>query len=462
MRWPIQIQLLLPMLLVVVLAIVLSSGAGAYLGGVRARHQQEEELARLVGTLTDASFPLSRRVLRQMTGLSGAEFVLLDNRGRPRDTTLALAEGELPPLGRIPAEPKPGGLAAGPRVSIGGRTYLSDRVPLARSRATAQADSLLVLYPEERWSAMTQRAAFPALAAGAVAIVVAVVITTLLAQRFVRPIKQLGARAAAVAGGDFQLVEVSRRNDEIRDLAVSINRMCERLGQYEEEVRRNERLRTLGQLGAGMAHQLRNAATGARMAIELHQRQCGGGSDRESLEVALRQLELMETHLQRFLALGRPGPAVREEVALGKLTEEVLALVGPTCRHARIDLRFAAPPEPICVRGDPESLRQLLVNLVLNAVEAAGQRTGAEPRVAVELEHRAGRALLRVKDSGPGPDAALAERIFEPFVTGKPDGTGLGLSVAHQVAEAHHGTVAWRREGEMTCFEVELPMVSGD
>ena len=72
MRWPIQIQLLLPMLLVVVLAIVLSSGAGAYLGGARAR-QQEEELARVVDTLAQASFPLSQQVLRQMSGLSGAE-----------------------------------------------------------------------------------------------------------------------------------------------------------------------------------------------------------------------------------------------------------------------------------------------------------------------------------------------------------------------------------------------------
>ena len=112
------------------------------------------------------------------------------------------------------------------------------------------------------------------LAAGAVAAVAIVLVTTVLAHRFVRPIRQLGDRAAAIARGDFQPVAVSRHDDEIRDLALSINRMSEQLGQYEGQVRRHEQLRTLGQLGAGIAHQLRNAATGGRMAIELHQRQC--------------------------------------------------------------------------------------------------------------------------------------------------------------------------------------------
>ena len=97
-------------------------------------------------------------------------------------------------------------------------------------------------------------------------------------------------------------------DDEIRDLALSVNSMAEKLGQYEQDVRTSERVRTLGQLGAAVAHQLRNLATGARMAVELHRRECGGRQrSAKSLEVALRQLRLMESYLQRFLRIGRSG-----------------------------------------------------------------------------------------------------------------------------------------------------------
>ena len=241
------------------------------------------------------------------------------------------------------------------------------------------AGSLVVLYPEDRSSAVMRQAAFPALMAGVVAMVAVVLVSTVLAHRFVQPIRQLGDRAAAIARGDFQPVAVSRHDDEIRDLAVSINRMSEQLGQYEVQVRRHEQLRTLDRLGAGMAHQLRNAATGGRMAIELHRRQCVAGPADESLEVALRQLRLMESYLQRFMALGRDQPKAAENVCLATVVEDALSLVRPACVHAGIDLEFVPPARPFRVRGDPEALRQLTVNLALNAVEATGRQNGSRP-----------------------------------------------------------------------------------
>ena len=194
---------------------------------------------------------------------------------------------------------------------------MSQRTRDRGTRADGDSGSLVVLYSQERWSAATWQAAYPALVAGAVAVLAVVVVTTLLAQRFVRPIRRLGDQTARIAQGDFTPVGVGKVDDELRDLAVSINRMTERLGQYEREVRRSEQLRTLGQLGAGMAHQLRNAATGGRMAIELHQRQCAAAAG-EDLEVALRQLRLMESYLQRFLTLSRPKRQVARNRAAGR------------------------------------------------------------------------------------------------------------------------------------------------
>ena len=460
MRWPIKIQLLLPILSVVVLAIVLASAASAYLGTVRARREQEENLHRVIATVTDTTFPLTERVLRQISGFSGADFVYFDENQDLQYGTLPLSGDDLRTLGDLPQPTAEAGFGASPVLVLAARPYLAERVPVAARGTARRSGSLVVLYPEDRWSAVIRQAAYPALTAGALAAAVAVAITTVLAQRFVRPIRQLRDQTAAIVRGDFRPVAVSRRNDEIRDLAVAINQMTEKLSQYEAEVRRNERLRTLGQLGAGMAHQLRNAATGARMAIELHQRECPGGPTCESLDVALRQMRLMESYLQRLLALGaRPGPSQESVVSLGCIVEEALDLVRPACVHAGVELSLVKPVDEFRLHGDPEALRQLVINLAHNALEAAAADRCAAPRVAVELDRgAAGRAVLRVKDTGSGPAAEVQTRLFEPFVTGKPDGTGLGLFVARQIAEAHRGSIGWDRQGDMTCFTVELPL----
>jgi signal transduction histidine kinase len=463
MRWPIHLQLLLPMLTVVVLAIVLASAASGYLTAMRVRQAQEENLGRVVASVTEAKYPLQdQAVLRLMKGLSGADFAFLDSQDRVQADTLSLARDDLRQLSDLPLAGDSGGLAASPSIALAGRTYLCQRLAVSPRGPTAQGGSLVVLYPKERWSQPMHQALYPALGAGAVAIVAVALVTTFLARRFVRPIRRLGDQTAAIAQGDFTPVAVSTRNDELRDLAVSINRMTERLGQYEREVRKSEQLRTLGQLGAGMAHQLRNAATGARMAIDLHGRECAAAAARESLDVARRQLRLMESYLQRFLTLSRPKPSSSETVPLDVLIEDVLALVRPACLHAGIELSTATSEGALCVRGDPEELRQLLVNLLLNAVDATSGHGGAPARIVVELARRGDDcAAIHVKDTGPGPTDIVAARLFEPFVTGKPDGTGLGLFVARQIAEDHGGTLRWERRDGITRFTVELPVVKG-
>jgi len=458
MRWPIQVQLLIPVLLVVTLAIALASGITAYVGSDRVRSQQEENLRRVVATLLEATFPLTDRVLQQMSGLSGAEFVRLDERGQRASGTLSLASDEVRSLHAMPASSDLRSFATATPVSVAGRPYLAHRVTVGRRIAGTEPGSLVVLYHEDRWTGAIRQAAYPALIVGLLAAAVAIAMTVLLARRFVRPIMQLGDETARIAAGDFQPVAVPARNDEIRDLAQSINRMTEKLSRYESEVRRHERLRTLGQLGAGIAHQLRNSATGAEMAIELHQRECPQAAADESLRVALRQLRLMESHLQRFLSVGKNRPAPREKIDLQPLVDDVLALAGPTCAHGKIELCCVRASGKVEVFGEAESLRELLLNLILNAVEAVGRASNRAPKVVVELERQeAGKAVIRVKDSGPGPAAATSQRIFEPFVSEKADGVGLGLYVARQIAEAHRGSIAWHRADGMTCFCVELP-----
>jgi len=458
MRWPIQIQLLLPVLSVVVMAIVLASAVSAYMGVEHARKTQDENLRRVVATLSEARFPLSEPVLRQMSGLSGADFVFFALGDVPQASTLRLSKDDLELLQRPAADRGPKTPDTNHTVLISGRVYLCQRVPVRERDPFLPAGSLIVLYPQDRWWSAVRQAAYPALMAGAAAVIAVILVTTILSHRFVRPIHRLGNQAAAIARGDFKTVPLSRRNDEIRDLTLSINQMALQLGRYENEVRLNERLRTLGKLGAAVAHQLRNAATGGLMAIELHKRHCSAGAGKESLDVALRQLHLMESYLQRFLMLGQARTAPFETVSLAAAVEDALDLIRPACAHAGVELIYSKPDAPILVHGDPDALRQLTVNLALNAAEAAGGQQNRPAKIVVDFPPMGeDRAALRVRDSGPGPAGDVAQRLFEPFVSGKPEGAGLGLFLARQVAEAHHGTIHWRRENDMTCFTVEFP-----
>ena len=116
-------------------------------------------------------------------------------------------------------------------------------------------------------------------------------------------------------------------------------------------------------------------------------------------------------------------------------------------------MRWQPPAEELVLSGDAGQLQQLFFNVLGNAVEAAGP--------GGEVEARLVPGAVEVWDSGPGPAPEVAERLFEPFVTGKPEGIGLGLAVARHAAEAHGGRIAWRRADGRTIFRVELPIRSG-
>src|SRR5205085_3088441 len=107
--------------------------------------------------------------------------------------------------------------------------------------------------------------------------------------------------------------------------------------------------------------------------------------------------------------------------------------------------------------GDPAQLGHLLLNVLTNAVEAAGPGG----RVEVRAGREDSRAFVEVFDSGPGPSPEVAAKLFEPFVTGKPEGVGLGLAVARRVARAHGGDITWERRGGRTGFRIELPAEGG-
>ena len=460
MRWPIRLQLLLTTILIAITAIVLACAFSAYLAVSAAGRSKARELVRIEKTLSQAqaSFPLTENVLEQMSGLSGAEFVLLDDERRVVHATIALGDRDMSVLRGTSVTGDLQTLAEAAEIELGGRRYFGHVVSATRNNPALPGQLLVVLYGKDQWWAVARRVASPIIVAGLVAILLAACLASLMAGWIVRPIKVLKAQAERIAGGRFEPVTIASRNDELADLTVSINRMTERLSQFEEEVRRSEQLRTLDQLAAGMAHTLRNAATGARLAIEIHQRKHPEAVSSESLKTALHQLELLESHVRRFLHLGRGGNTPAATVDMNRVVEAALQLVRPAFAHARIHLESFCPSEAVYVKGELESLRELALNLLLNALEATGKAAGGDASVVLELDAAVEDSVtLRVSDSGLGPSAELSDRLFEPFVSEKPDGTGLGLYLSRRIAEDHGGSIRWERSEGTTVFTVQLP-----
>jgi signal transduction histidine kinase len=463
MRWSIRYQLFVP-LLVLLLGIAGISAWTAIASAQRARLQIENQVRNVVRTLGEANLPVAPNWLEQMGGLSGAEYLLVDHEGRENRTSgLRGKPGELPPP--VPVVENWQSLHLGPQVQLGDDSYLCCGVHLQHPPGA----TLYIFYPEDSWRGAFWQAVRPSIVLGSFMGLASMILAVGVARTFGRRIQEMERRTRTIAFGDFSPMPLPRRNDEFRDLVQSINEMAHQLARLQETMQQSERLRLLGQVSAGLAHQLRNGVAGARLALQLHARESNGKAESETIDVALRQLSLVEANLKRFLRLGKVDAPTQEPGSLTAIVDEAVHLLQPKSRHARIQLDWQKTREPFSIRGNPGQLSEVFLNLIDNALAAAGSGGEVQIRIrrvedriidAALISEGLSRTLARVEviDSGPGPPPAIADRIFEPLVTGKPDGVGLGLALARQVTEAHRGGIGWTREKEQTIFFVELPL----
>jgi hypothetical protein len=309
--------------------------------------------------------------------------------------------------------------------------------------------------------ARTLEGVWPVLAVAAATLAVLVPLGVRATRRLAGRIAEVERHVGRIAQGEFgqtltaDVGHGTAPTDEIGRLVAGVDYMSRRLGELRDSLVAGERQRLLGQLAAGFAHELRNAVTGARLAIDLHRRRCpraAAAEPDESLDVAVRQLDILEEEVRGLLALGKPSTAPAAPLGVDRLLAEVRDLTAPRCDHAGVRLH-CGPPCGLFVVARHDALRAALVNLALNGIDAAG-RGGSVTLFGAAC----GRMVqLAVDDSGPGPAEAVRDSLQDPFVTSKPEGIGLGLAVARAVAEEHGGRLEWRRVDSTTRFAISLP-----
>lgn len=242
-------------------------------------------------------------------------------------------------------------------------------------------------------------------------------------------------------------------------LSREVGRLREELSRKNRQLRRRERLAALGELAAGVAHEIRNPLGGIQMFASLLRKDLQDRPDAlrivEKITTGVSRLESIVTQILDF---GRPSEPEPQRVRLDALIGEVIDLCAahPRPRPVRIT---AEAVEPVTIVTDGTLLGRALLNLALNAADAAAEHAGSVAHVCLAVTTEPdGRVTISVSDNGPGIAPEMLDRIFNPFFTTKDHGTGLGLAIVHQIAEALGGSIqaANRPEGGAV-FSLSLP-----
>jgi len=297
---------------------------------------------------------------------------------------------------------------------------------------------------------------------GAIIIFAAMIMVLAVSVR--RPMIELQDKIARVTLGDLNAsVSFANRNDEIGDLGRDFNDMVAQLKASREEIHRlhqtqmsrAEHFATLGELAAGLAHEIRNPLAGIAGVIEIVSRDLPPDSAARSvIKDAKEEAIQINRILTDLLETARPKPPQFQLKDLAGTAEHAVmfARQQAVTKGIRVELD---KEESISVDHDPNQMNQVLLNLLLNAIQAM-DKPGA---IHVSLRRDRDGAIVTVADEGKGIPPEILPNIFRPFFTTKGHGTGLGLSLARRIVEAHGGTIMVRSEvGKGTQFMVRLPI----
>jgi signal transduction histidine kinase len=249
---------------------------------------------------------------------------------------------------------------------------------------------------------------------------------------------------------DFRLPE---RSDELGGISKSINRMASVRRNLEREIRREDRLRAVGRLAAGLAHEIRNPLNSIRLTVQLLERRLDTNSiRREDLETVRSEVDRLNSLLDNLLDLQRSRQPIPRVQPVLPVLQHCITLVERQAemQNTKVSLEGADSDSHACF--DAQHLTQTVMNLLLNALEASA---GGVIRVRVVEEKNS--LKIEVQDSGPGLDNEQREHLFEPFYTTKPTGTGLGLAVSRELMRSQGGNLTYAPDGAGARFVVELP-----
>lgn len=311
-------------------------------------------------------------------------------------------------------------------------------------------------------------------------LIIAVELAVFLSYILTRPLRRLTWMCREIAAGrPVQIPQAAFSPQEFSELVDSFNHMTGQLEKWREvqrQVSRMDRLAALGEMISGLSHEIRNPLASMRIQADLLRDEiecCGEGSAgpsdiedaKEQISVLCSEMDRLNNIVVQLLSFVRPRPAVMSVVNLRELLPWVSSMLSAQCRKYSVELKLESDGTELKVSGDPEAIRQVVMNLALNAVQAMENLPQDRHRVlrvwiggAQHGTADCGQAVIEIADTGMGISGDIEHRIFDPFFTTKKDGTGLGLSIVQRIIAGMGGDISLESGSSGTVFRIYLGM----
>jgi two-component system, NtrC family, sensor histidine kinase HydH len=251
----------------------------------------------------------------------------------------------------------------------------------------------------------------------------------------------------------------TRPADPLEQMSLSASAILNRLERTERDALRAEQLAWVGQMAAGIAHEIRNPLMSIKLLVQATtDRRSRSMFQNRDLQVLEEEIVRLEHIVSGFLDFARPPRMEPRQFDVCELVGQVVGGMTPRSDLQGVPIRVEHPSGPCEITADPNQLRQVVYNLLFNALDAQPHGGGITIRIRRTFSNETQELVLEVDDSGPGIPVDLAERIFEPFVSTKETGMGLGLSICRRIVETHGGSLTVDSSPAGSVFTVRLPL----
>lgn len=287
-------------------------------------------------------------------------------------------------------------------------------------------------------------------------VILALILAAIFLRQIMLPVTRMLQAMGHAAPPENSNNIVATLNRNILDLLQNVDQTQTELERSREHLLQAEKMATVGRLAAGMAHTIRNPFTSVKMRLfSLSRSLTLSETQKDDFDVIAHEIRHIDAIVQNFLEFSRPPKLVLQSVSPSAIVDNAIKLLVHRLKSYDVDVQVQRRVQLPDILGDPEQLKEVLVNLIVNACESMEHGGSIQIEESVSFKQ----VVLRVSDSGRGISDTLIQKIFQPFFTTKENGTGLGLSIARRIVEEHGGTLeAASREPAGTTFVITLPI----
>ncbi|SKA64983.1 ATP-binding protein [Desulfobaculum bizertense] len=291
-------------------------------------------------------------------------------------------------------------------------------------------------------------------------VVLGIFLAWVIVRMILRPIRQMADQMNVRPGVPLRPDDISDLGIRVRGLLDDVDSTHDQLERSQESLKQSEKWALTGKLAAGVAHSIRNPLTSVKIRLFSLGRSLRLNDDqKEDFEVITEEIRHIDGIARNFLEFSRPPKLQIQDVDVSDIVESALTLLRHRLDSYEVDIVHNRSEKSLPIHGDPDQLKEVLVNLLINACDAMGR--GGSITLSAEkgyVRPMGDIVTLKVRDTGPGISEQHLSRLFQPFYSSKEEGTGLGLSIAKRIVEEHNGTITVKsRLGEGTTFTITLP-----